>query len=751
MNSRNVPIPTYEASRQEKDCTPVNCVTRKDDQTFDARREVALKSARASAPRTRNRRWSARESQTFSDEVGGRGDLAVRLLASHLGEPGSISGGVDPRFPRVGIVSHDAAGGRVFSGISRFPRPVYSGAAPYSPLFTLTGNILIGRASSRATHGTADETAKRRTTTSRGSEPSVESLEGATKASATRRERYNAKPVTLHYLTKRASRQHVSPAVTTSKSKRLPAARASRRPGELISRGMTGWAWAPLEIRPRNTKTVFGGQRSFPAHRGRFQLIRSEALLTLYFQDVHPPGANKVLRFVCRGVELCDEQDNVAFIARLIIGEGRRSVGGREDLAVFSSNGRGGVLLSHTETNNAIRRNVCDTGGTTQRACINFNFSPGPTINYQRVCPSLIYATPSPSLTQPTTENVQSVRVALSFIPPSPLPPPAACSPQTTQPDIPSPAGRGKRGGRSLQLAVVGPGAVCLHVVRARVLVCMPSWFPPPPTPSQHRGTRPPARNSRGRRPTQVERSADPLPIAPLPQPRSKPVHIFQALWRIPIGCSECALETGKVHVSRDFQKRVCIIYALTTGTRRENIGDNVSLGPPVFRGKIDVKATLQCPTACVQFSFGRRHIALKSRTESRLGAEKKLLSVRMHSLSATRNWNTKIRLLSEGVPGGRSRKQSRAGRSDVRTEFLWLLHKTVCYKTHLHMCAVREVEIDNDIHQGTIDAVFRGAREQSGVRVVLRRGRVTQKKKCVSEEIRSALISGVLRANEGD
>ncbi|KAJ8870201.1 hypothetical protein PR048_029217 [Dryococelus australis] len=53
----------------------------------------------------------------------GRGGVAVRLLASRLGKPGSIPGGVAPRFSHVGIVPDDGAGWRVFSRISRFPRP----------------------------------------------------------------------------------------------------------------------------------------------------------------------------------------------------------------------------------------------------------------------------------------------------------------------------------------------------------------------------------------------------------------------------------------------------------------------------------------------------------------------------------------------------------------------------------------------------------------------------------------------------
>ncbi|KAJ8866336.1 hypothetical protein PR048_032179 [Dryococelus australis] len=45
------------------------------------------------------------------------------VLASHQGESGIIPGRVTFGFSRVGIVPDDAAGRRVFSGISRFPRP----------------------------------------------------------------------------------------------------------------------------------------------------------------------------------------------------------------------------------------------------------------------------------------------------------------------------------------------------------------------------------------------------------------------------------------------------------------------------------------------------------------------------------------------------------------------------------------------------------------------------------------------------
>ncbi|KAJ8875460.1 hypothetical protein PR048_023355 [Dryococelus australis] len=49
-----------------------------------------------------------------------RGFVVIRLLASHLGEPGSIPGGVAPRFSYVGIVSVDVAVRLIFSGISPF-------------------------------------------------------------------------------------------------------------------------------------------------------------------------------------------------------------------------------------------------------------------------------------------------------------------------------------------------------------------------------------------------------------------------------------------------------------------------------------------------------------------------------------------------------------------------------------------------------------------------------------------------------
>ncbi|KAJ8873764.1 hypothetical protein PR048_024598 [Dryococelus australis] len=69
------------------------------------------------------------------------GAVAVAsLLVSHFGEPGSIPCGIVPGFSHVGIVPGDAAGLRVFSGISRSPSPLNSGAAPYSHHSTLIGS-----------------------------------------------------------------------------------------------------------------------------------------------------------------------------------------------------------------------------------------------------------------------------------------------------------------------------------------------------------------------------------------------------------------------------------------------------------------------------------------------------------------------------------------------------------------------------------------------------------------------------------
>ncbi|KAJ8890409.1 hypothetical protein PR048_009917 [Dryococelus australis] len=69
----------------------------------------------------------------------GRSGVVVRLLTSNLRVPGSIPGGVAPGFSHVEFVSVDAAGRRVFSGISCFPRS-FIPALLHSPLFTLIGS-----------------------------------------------------------------------------------------------------------------------------------------------------------------------------------------------------------------------------------------------------------------------------------------------------------------------------------------------------------------------------------------------------------------------------------------------------------------------------------------------------------------------------------------------------------------------------------------------------------------------------------
>ncbi|KAJ8876194.1 hypothetical protein PR048_024103 [Dryococelus australis] len=63
---------------------------------------------------------------TIPQRRGGRCDVVVRLLASHLGE----LGGIAPRLSRV-VIMPDYAG---FLGGLMFPPPFHSGAAPYSPL-----------------------------------------------------------------------------------------------------------------------------------------------------------------------------------------------------------------------------------------------------------------------------------------------------------------------------------------------------------------------------------------------------------------------------------------------------------------------------------------------------------------------------------------------------------------------------------------------------------------------------------------
>ncbi|KAJ8872418.1 hypothetical protein PR048_026022 [Dryococelus australis] len=61
------------------------------------------------------------------------GGVVARLLASHLGDQGSIPGGVATGFPQVGIVPDDATGRRAFSGSLVSPR-TFIPALPHSQL-----------------------------------------------------------------------------------------------------------------------------------------------------------------------------------------------------------------------------------------------------------------------------------------------------------------------------------------------------------------------------------------------------------------------------------------------------------------------------------------------------------------------------------------------------------------------------------------------------------------------------------------
>ncbi|KAJ8867138.1 hypothetical protein PR048_033002 [Dryococelus australis] len=78
---------------------------------------LGLNSARSSIT------MQSKVAAVFHGEGGSSDGKVVRLLAPHLREPGSIPGGVAPGFLYVGIVPDDAAGQRIFSGISCFPCP----------------------------------------------------------------------------------------------------------------------------------------------------------------------------------------------------------------------------------------------------------------------------------------------------------------------------------------------------------------------------------------------------------------------------------------------------------------------------------------------------------------------------------------------------------------------------------------------------------------------------------------------------
>ncbi|KAJ8885640.1 hypothetical protein PR048_011838 [Dryococelus australis] len=66
--------------------------------------------------------------------------LDDQALENTPSTPHSIPGGIAPVFSHVGNVPDDAAGGWVFKGIPRVPQSEHSGAATYSPRFTLIGS-----------------------------------------------------------------------------------------------------------------------------------------------------------------------------------------------------------------------------------------------------------------------------------------------------------------------------------------------------------------------------------------------------------------------------------------------------------------------------------------------------------------------------------------------------------------------------------------------------------------------------------
>ncbi|KAJ8870034.1 hypothetical protein PR048_029045 [Dryococelus australis] len=81
--------------------------------------------------------------------------FVVRLLASLQGELGSVPGGVATGFSQVWIVPDDAAGRRVFSGISRFPRrciPALLHTRLASPSSALETSLLRAAQISSLTH-----------------------------------------------------------------------------------------------------------------------------------------------------------------------------------------------------------------------------------------------------------------------------------------------------------------------------------------------------------------------------------------------------------------------------------------------------------------------------------------------------------------------------------------------------------------------------------------------------------------------
>ncbi|KAJ8888062.1 hypothetical protein PR048_007548 [Dryococelus australis] len=78
--------------------------------------------------------WQVRNTHSIAQR-------AVKLLASHQGEPGSIPGRVTPGFSRVGNVPDDAAG---FIGDLPFPPPSLAMAPTLKHLFVVFGVVIFG-------------------------------------------------------------------------------------------------------------------------------------------------------------------------------------------------------------------------------------------------------------------------------------------------------------------------------------------------------------------------------------------------------------------------------------------------------------------------------------------------------------------------------------------------------------------------------------------------------------------------------
>ncbi|KAJ8874598.1 hypothetical protein PR048_025464 [Dryococelus australis] len=96
----------------------------------------------------------------ISNETRGRGGVVVRQPTSNQGASGSFPARSFPGFSHLRIVPDDTAGRRVFSGISRLPRPFIPPAAPHSSHFTLIGYQYLdvkGAATKNSTRVTKSE------------------------------------------------------------------------------------------------------------------------------------------------------------------------------------------------------------------------------------------------------------------------------------------------------------------------------------------------------------------------------------------------------------------------------------------------------------------------------------------------------------------------------------------------------------------------------------------------------------------